>query len=102
MYLRKTWLKYWLDEKPVAKAIDYALAAKHDKTLAVHVAVTTDDIAELKADWEYHRMPVPLVVVDSPPGSTRASSPSSCSGTRTSRPSAPSSRKARRWLLNPP
>ena len=53
-------------QKPVAKAIDYALAAKHEKTLAVHVAVTTDDIAELKADWEYHRMPVPLVVVDSP------------------------------------
>lgn len=53
-------------QKPVAKAIDYALAAKHEKTLAVHVAVTSDDIAELKADWEYHRMPVPLVVVDSP------------------------------------
>ncbi|WP_060914849.1 APC family permease [Microbacterium oleivorans] len=53
-------------QKPVAKAIDYALAAKHEKTLAVHVAVTSDDIAELKADWEYHRMRVPLVVVDSP------------------------------------
>ncbi|WP_405374957.1 MULTISPECIES: APC family permease [unclassified Microbacterium] len=53
-------------QKPVAKAIDYALAAKHDKTLAVHIAVTTDDIAELQADWDVHRMPVPLIVVDSP------------------------------------
>ena len=53
-------------QKPVAKAIDYALAAKHEKTLAVHIAVTSDDIAELQADWEVHEMPVPLVVVDSP------------------------------------
>ncbi|MDJ1113987.1 APC family permease [Microbacterium dauci] len=53
-------------QKPVAKAIDYALAAKHDKTLAVHVAVTNDDIAELQADWEVHEVPVPLVVIDSP------------------------------------
>ncbi|MCK6079663.1 APC family permease [Microbacterium sp. EYE_5] len=53
-------------QKPVAKAIDYALAAKHDKTLAVHVAIAGDDIAELKADWQYHGMPVPLIVVDSP------------------------------------
>ena len=30
-------------QKPVAKAIDYALAAKHDKTLAIHVAVTKEE-----------------------------------------------------------
>lgn len=53
-------------QKPVAKAIDYALAAKHDKTLAIHVAVTKDDAKSLQEDWERHRMPVPLVIIESP------------------------------------
>ena len=35
-------------QKPVAKAIDYALAAKHDKTIAVHIAVTADDAREVQ------------------------------------------------------
>ena len=30
-------------QKPVAKAIDYALAARHDKTIAIHVAVTKEE-----------------------------------------------------------
>ena len=53
-------------QKPVVKAIDYALAAKHDKTLAVHIAVTADDAREVQDDWEYHHMPVPLLVIESP------------------------------------
>ena len=53
-------------QKPVAKAIDYALAAKHDKTLAVHIAVTADDAREVQDDWEFHHMPVPLLVIESP------------------------------------
>ena len=36
-------------QKPVAKAIDYALAAKHDKTLAIHVAVTKEEADALQA-----------------------------------------------------
>ncbi|SBS72899.1 APC family permease [uncultured Microbacterium sp.] len=53
-------------QKPVAKAVDYALAARHDQTLALHVAVTKEDALAVQTDWEVHRMPVPLVVIESP------------------------------------
>ncbi|MEW2461307.1 APC family permease [Microbacterium sufflavum] len=53
-------------QKPVMKAIDYAIAAKHDKTLAVHVAVSADDAAALQREWAEHLVPVPLVIVESP------------------------------------
>lgn len=53
-------------QKPVAKAIDYALAARHDKTLAVHVAVTKESADALQKEWQEHRMPVPLVIIESP------------------------------------
>ncbi|MDQ1082496.1 MULTISPECIES: APC family permease [Microbacterium] len=53
-------------QKPVMKAIDYALAAKHDKTLAVHVAITDEDAAKLQREWAEHDIPVPLVIIESP------------------------------------
>lgn len=53
-------------QKPVMKAIDYALAANHDKTLAVHVAITDEDAAKLQKEWAEHDMPIPLVIIDSP------------------------------------
>lgn len=53
-------------QKPVMKAVDYAIAAKHDKTLAVHVAVSADDAARLQQEWADHLVPVPLVIVESP------------------------------------
>jgi len=53
-------------QKPVVKAIDYAIAAKHGKTLAVHVAVASDDAAALQKDWADHLVPIPLVIVESP------------------------------------
>ncbi len=53
-------------QKPVVKAIDYALAARHDKTIAVHVAVTKEDLSRLQKDWQAHGMPVPLVTIESP------------------------------------
>ncbi len=53
-------------QKPVAKAIDYALSAKHEKTLAVHVAVTAEDAREVQDEWQYHQMPIPLLVIESP------------------------------------
>ncbi|NYF18175.1 amino acid transporter [Microbacterium sp. AK009] len=53
-------------QKPVAKAVDYALAAKHDKTLALHVAVAGDDAEALQQEWQDQRMPVPLVILESP------------------------------------
>lgn len=53
-------------QKPVAKAVDYALAAHHAQTLAVHVAVDAHDAEQLRTEWSRHRMPVPLVVLESP------------------------------------
>lgn len=53
-------------QKPVAKAVDYAVAAKHGKTIAVHVAVDADDASELQQQWADHLMPIPLVILESP------------------------------------
>ncbi|MFT4051023.1 MAG: APC family permease [Microbacterium sp.] len=53
-------------QKPVAKAIDYALAARHDKTLAIHVAVTAEQARDVQEEWEFHGMPLPLLVIQSP------------------------------------
>nr|WP_314504322.1 APC family permease [uncultured Microbacterium sp.] len=53
-------------QKPVVKALDYALAAKHDKTFALHVSVNAEETARLREQWASHDIPVPLVVIDSP------------------------------------
>lgn len=53
-------------QKPVAKAIDYALAARHEKTIALHVAVSKEDADAVQEEWDEHRMPVPLVILESP------------------------------------
>ncbi|MFK4834946.1 APC family permease [Microbacterium sp. ZW T2_14] len=53
-------------QKPVVKAVDYALAAKHDKTFAVHISVTKEDTAALEEEWRAHRMPIPLKIIESP------------------------------------
>ncbi len=53
-------------QKPVAKALDYALAARHHTTIAVHVAVDRDAADALQRQWQEHRMPVPLYIIESP------------------------------------
>ena len=53
-------------QKPVLKAVDYALAADHDRTIAVHVAVSEEDAGELQRQWVEHRVPVELVIIESP------------------------------------
>ncbi|MBS1672937.1 MAG: APC family permease [Actinobacteria bacterium] len=53
-------------QKPVIKALDYAIAAKHQKTIALHVAANPDDGVQLQKEWQHHRIPVPLVIVESP------------------------------------
>ena len=53
-------------QKPVIKAIDYAIAAKHQKTVALHVAANPEDGEQLQRDWQHHRIPIPLVIVESP------------------------------------
>ncbi|MGN8553749.1 UNVERIFIED_CONTAM: APC family permease [Microbacterium sp. SLM126] len=53
-------------QKPVIKAIDYALAAKHENTFAIHVAVSAEESAALQRQWEEHSIPVKLVIIESP------------------------------------
>ena len=53
-------------QKPVVKALDYALAAKHQKTFALHVSVSPEETARLREQWAAHDIPVPLVIIDSP------------------------------------
>lgn len=53
-------------QKPVLKALDYALAAKHSKTIAVHIAVNPEEVETLQAHWIEHNIPVQLVIIDSP------------------------------------
>ncbi|GAA1920850.1 APC family permease [Microbacterium aoyamense] len=53
-------------QKPVVKAIDYALAAKHEKAVAVHVAVNEAESAELQRQWQEHRIPMKLLIIESP------------------------------------
>lgn len=53
-------------QKPVLKAVEYALAAKHDKTIAVHVAVSDEESAALQREWTEHRVPAKLVIIESP------------------------------------
>jgi amino acid transporter len=53
-------------QKPVVKALDYALAAKHENTFALHVSVSPEETARLREQWAAHDIPVPLVVIDSP------------------------------------
>jgi len=53
-------------QKPVIKAIDYALAAKHDQTFAVHIAVSIQESEELQRQWAEHKIPVQLIIVESP------------------------------------
>ncbi|MFT4234714.1 MAG: APC family permease, partial [Microbacterium sp.] len=53
-------------QKPVVKAVDYAIAANHTTAFALHIAVDESSVADLKREWESHRMPLPLVIVDSP------------------------------------
>ena len=53
-------------QKPVIKALDYAIAAKHDKTIALHIALSPKDGEHLQQEWAQHNIPVPLVIVDSP------------------------------------
>jgi amino acid transporter len=53
-------------QKPALKAVDYALAAHHERTVALHVAVDLDAAERLRREWDDRGIPVRLVVVASP------------------------------------
>ena len=52
--------------KPVLKALDYAIAARHDTIEAIHVSIDEAATAELERLWRSHNIKIPLRVLESP------------------------------------
>lgn len=53
-------------QKPVLKALDYAIAARHDSIEAVHVSIDDAATEQLEKDWVAQNIKVPLNVLESP------------------------------------
>jgi amino acid transporter len=53
-------------QKPTLKALDYAIAARHESLEAVHCSIDDAQTAQLKRQWRRMRIRVPLRVVQSP------------------------------------
>ncbi|MFD1720641.1 APC family permease [Amnibacterium endophyticum] len=53
-------------QKPVLKALDYAIAAQHGTLEAVHVSIDDRATERLEAEWARMNITVPLIVVPSP------------------------------------
>ncbi|WP_228514074.1 APC family permease [Frondihabitans sp. VKM Ac-2883] len=53
-------------QKPVLKAIDYAIAARHDTLEAIHVAVDHESTDRLQKQWDDMNIDVPLIIIPSP------------------------------------
>ncbi|CAN5464093.1 APC family permease [soil metagenome] len=52
--------------KPVLKALDYAIAARHESIEAVHVSIDDAATEELERQWVEHNIRIPLRILDSP------------------------------------
>jgi amino acid transporter len=52
--------------KPVLKALDYAIAARHESIEAVHVSIDDAATEELERQWVAHNIKIPLRILDSP------------------------------------
>lgn len=53
-------------QKPVLKALDYAIAARHQSIEAVHVAIDDDAADKLDLEWAAQNIKVPLHILKSP------------------------------------
>ncbi len=53
-------------QKPILKAIDYAIAARHDSIEAVHVSISEVATAKLELDWIRQNIHLPLRIISSP------------------------------------
>jgi amino acid transporter len=53
-------------QKPILKAIDYAIAARHDSIEAVHVSINEVATAQLELDWIRQNIHLPLTIISSP------------------------------------
>jgi amino acid transporter len=53
-------------QKPVLKALDYAIAARHESIEAVHIAIDDDAADKLDLEWAAQNIKVPLHIIESP------------------------------------
>ncbi|PJJ65509.1 APC family permease [Compostimonas suwonensis] len=53
-------------QKPVLKALDYAIAARHDSIEAVHISIDDEATERLQTQWEQMNIQVPLTIISSP------------------------------------
>ncbi|WP_166787255.1 MULTISPECIES: APC family permease [unclassified Cryobacterium] len=53
-------------QKPVLKALDYAIAARHEGIEAVHISIDEEETKQLQRDWVRQNIQVPLRIVESP------------------------------------
>ncbi|MBG6238831.1 amino acid transporter [Mycetocola sp. CAN_C7] len=53
-------------QKPALKALDYALAARHESIAAVHVSTDEEATRLLENQWKQQDIRVPLVILESP------------------------------------
>jgi amino acid transporter len=53
-------------QKPILKALDYAIAARHDSIEAVHVSINEVSTARLELDWIRQNIHLPLTIISSP------------------------------------
>lgn len=53
-------------QKPTLKALDYAIAARHDSLEAVHVSIDDETTKRLKKDWVKQNIHVKLRILSSP------------------------------------
>ena len=53
-------------QKPALKALDYAIAARHDSIEAVHVSIEDEATQKLQRQWIEQNIHVPLTIIDSP------------------------------------
>jgi len=53
-------------QKPILKALDYAIAARHQSIEAVNVSINEVSTAQLELDWIHQNIHVPLRIINSP------------------------------------
>ncbi|NYD74739.1 amino acid transporter [Leifsonia soli] len=53
-------------QKPALKALDYAIAARHDSIEAVHVSIDEEATQKLQRQWVDQNIHVPLTIIESP------------------------------------
>ncbi|MGN6127355.1 MAG: APC family permease [Humibacter sp.] len=53
-------------QKPVLKALDYAIAARHQSIEAVHISVDEESTDALQQQWHDMNIHVPLTIIESP------------------------------------